>query len=181
VYGLKHQSYRSSPGDAGKGAGPAGPPARAILAWPAWAALALGLALFPAACGEGPPPGLKDGYYTAEAAAFDAQGWKEFLTICVFNGRIVSAEYDSRNSSGFLRSWDMADKRRSTQATGTNQSRYSREYAAALLHRQDPDLLTPVPGASQVHQNFQSLAQAAVKKALAGDRGVAFVPLKDRH
>jgi len=163
-----HQYYRSSPGR--NGARPKGPSALA--------ALALALALFPAACDPEPPPGttgLKDGYYTAETVTFDDQGWKEYLTIYVFNGRIVSAEYDSRNSRGFLRSWDMADKRRSTLATGTNQSRYSREYAAALLNRQDPAQIAPVPGASQVLPNFQRLAEEALKQARAGDPGVAFV------
>jgi major membrane immunogen (membrane-anchored lipoprotein) len=126
-------------------------------------------------------PGLKNGYYTAEAVEFDALGWKEYLTIYVFNGRIVSAEYNSRNSRGFLRSWDMADKRRSTLATGTNQSRYSRDYTVALLNRQDPAKITPVPGASRVHRKFQRLAEAAGKQSQAGNRRVAFVRLRDRH
>jgi major membrane immunogen (membrane-anchored lipoprotein) len=171
-----HQSSRSSPGPGRNGAKPESPPA--------WAALALAaFLLFPTACAPGPPPGtpgLKDGYYTAEAAAFDDQGWKEYLTIYVFNGRIVSAEYDSRNSRGFIRSWDMADKRRSTLATGTNQSKYSREYAEALLNRQDPAQITPAPGASQVLPNFQGLAEEAMKQARVGNPGVALVRLKDR-
>jgi len=178
-----YQSARSSsaPRAGRKGAGPAGPPARRL---PAWTTLALALALIPAACAPGPPPGapgLKDGYYTAEAVVFDAQGWKEYLTIYVFNGRIVNAEYDSRNSRGFLRSWDMADKRRSTLATGTNQSKYRREYAAALLNRQNPAEVTPFPGASQVLPNFQRLAEEAVKQARTGNPGVAFVRLQERH
>ena len=160
---------RPSPGRGRKGARPEGYPAL----------LALALALFSAACAPGPPE-LKDGYYTAEAAAFDAQGWKEYLTICVFNERIVSAEYNARNSRGFPRSWDMADKRRSTLATGTNQSKYSREYAAALLNRQDPAQIIPIPGAGQVFPNFQRLAAEAVKQARAGNPKVALVRLMDR-
>ncbi|MDL2226432.1 hypothetical protein LJB86_02110 [Deltaproteobacteria bacterium OttesenSCG-928-M10] len=38
-------------------------------------------------------PGLRDGYYTAEAAEFDQLGWKEFLTIYVNNNIIVTAGY----------------------------------------------------------------------------------------
>jgi len=152
-----------------------GPPARVLSAL----ALALALALF-TACSQGTPD-LKDGYYTAEDAAFDDQGWKEYLTICVFNGRIVSAEYNARNSRGFLRSWDMADKRRSSLATGTNQSKYIREYAAALLNRQDPAQIIPIPGAGQVFPNFKRLAEEAVKQARAGDPQAALVRLMDRH
>jgi major membrane immunogen (membrane-anchored lipoprotein) len=118
---------------------------------------------------------LNDGYYTAEAAHFDEQGWKEYITIYVFNGRIASAEYNSRNPRGFLRSWDMADKRRSILTTGTNQSIYSRHYTASLLNWQDPDKVPPLPGAVRGHRNFQRLAQAALKQARAGSRRVAFV------
>ncbi|MDR2725730.1 MAG: FMN-binding protein [Candidatus Adiutrix sp.] len=140
-----------------------------------WAGLALAALVVVGGCAEGPQDLLKDGYYTAEAAEFDPQGWKEFLTIYVCDGRIVSAQYNSRNSRGFLRSWDMADKRRSTQSTGTNQSKYGRAYTMALLNRQDPAQVTPIPGAAQAHPNFQRLAEAAIIKARNGDQRVAFV------
>ena len=133
-----------------------------------------------AACAEGPQDLLKDGYYLAEAVDFDSQGWKEFLNIYVCDGRIVSAQYDSRNSRGFLRSWDMADKRRSVLTMGTNQSKYSRAYTMALLNRQDPALVTPIPGAAQAHPNFQRLAEAAMAQAKRGNKGAAFVSLQDR-
>jgi major membrane immunogen (membrane-anchored lipoprotein) len=120
---------------------------------------------------------LKDGYYTAEAVDFDQLGWKEYLTIYVCDGRIVSAEYNARNSRGFLRSWDMADKRRSTLDTGTNQGKYSRAYAVALLNRQDPARVDPAPGAARNHPHFQRLAEAAIAQARAGSRRVALVPL----
>ena len=122
---------------------------------------------------------LKDGYYTAEAAEFNSEGWKEFLTIYVSAGRIVSAEYNSKNVSGFLRSWDMADKRRSNLATGSNHSKYARAYTTALLNRQDPAKITPIPGAAQAHPNFQLLAAAAVAQSKAGNRRPIFVELKD--
>jgi major membrane immunogen (membrane-anchored lipoprotein) len=161
---------------------------RLLKLWAPGGLLLACLALFLAACAADPPPGpadappgLKDGYYTAEAREFDDQGWKEYLTIYVFNGRIVNAEYNSRNSRGFLRSWDMADKRRTTRATGTNQSRYSREYTVALLNLQDPDKVAPIPGSGWIHPNFQRLAQAAVRQAQAGDHRVALVRLKDWH
>jgi major membrane immunogen (membrane-anchored lipoprotein) len=158
--------------------------------------LALLAVLFPGGCGEGAPSGspseppgpgagrggaLNDGYYTAEAAQFDGQGGKEYLTIYVFNGRIVSVEYNSRNVRGFLRSWDMADKRRSVLTSGTNQSRYGRHYTVSLLNWQDPDKVDPLPGAVRGHRNFQRLAKAALKQARAGSRRVAFVQLEDQR
>ena len=60
------------------------------------------LLLVPAltACGGG---GLQDGYYTAQAAEF-SHGWKEYITIMVKGGSIVSVEYNAENASGFIRS-----------------------------------------------------------------------------
>jgi major membrane immunogen (membrane-anchored lipoprotein) len=145
----------------------------------AWLALAAALGIM-TACAEGPQDMLKDGYYLAEAAQFDSQGWKEFLNIYVCDGLIVSAQYDSRNSRGFLRSWDMADKRRSVLTMGTNQSKYSRAYTMGLLTRQDPALVTPIPGAAHAHPNFQRLAEAAMTQARRGNQKVAFVSLQDR-
>jgi major membrane immunogen (membrane-anchored lipoprotein) len=146
-----------------------------------WTTLALAAALvITAACVPDQQNLLKDGFYTAEATDFDVQGWKEYLTIYICDGRIVSAEFDSRNSRGFLRSWDMADKRLSNLRTGTNLNKYSRVYTVALLNRQDPEKVNAVPGAALAHQNFQSLAKAAIDQARAGNQRVAFVHLKDR-
>jgi major membrane immunogen (membrane-anchored lipoprotein) len=33
--------------------------------------------------------GMHDGYYTAQAAAFDAHGWKEYITIYVSGDKVV--------------------------------------------------------------------------------------------
>ena len=48
---------------------------------------------------------LQDGYYTAQAAEF-SHGWKEYITIMVKGGNIVSVEYNAENASGFIKSWD---------------------------------------------------------------------------
>ena len=42
------------------------------------------------ACGD--KTELQDGYYTAQAAEF-SHGWKEYITIMVKEGSIVSVEY----------------------------------------------------------------------------------------
>ena len=38
--------------------------------------------------------GLKDGYYTAEMSDY-SHGWKEYVTICVMENKIVSVEYNA--------------------------------------------------------------------------------------
>lgn len=57
------------------------------------------------ACGE--QTGLQDGYYTAQASEF-SHGWKEYITIMVKGGSIVSVEYNAENASGFIKSCDNA-------------------------------------------------------------------------
>ena len=57
------------------------------------------------ACGD--QPRLQDGYYTAQAEEFN-YGWKEYITILVKGGNIVSVEYNAENASGFIKSWDNA-------------------------------------------------------------------------
>ena len=49
-----------------------------------------------AACGE--QTGLQDGYYTAQAEEF-SHGWREYITILVKGGSIVSVEYNAENAS----------------------------------------------------------------------------------
>ena len=151
--------------------------ARAAAVW-AWAVLA---AAGPTACSTDASKLMEDGYYTAEAFGFDAQGWKEFLTIYISDDRIVIAEYDAKNASGFLRSWDMADMRAMNAALGTYHNKYARAYTMALLNRQDPDQIQPLPGAAHAHRPFQRLAEAALAQARAGDKRVAFVDLGVRN
>ena len=59
------------------------------------------LVLLLAACGN--QAGLQDGYYTAQASEF-SHGWKEYITILVKGGSIVSVEYNAENASGFIKS-----------------------------------------------------------------------------
>ena len=56
------------------------------------------------ACGD--QPRLQDGYYTAQAEEFN-YGWKEYITILVKGGNIVSVEYNAENASGFIKMWDL--------------------------------------------------------------------------
>ena len=143
--------------------------------------LALGLALTAAALGgcSSNTPTLKDGYYSAEAAAFDSQGWKEYISIYVNEDKIVTAEYNAKNASGFLRSWDMDNMRRINAETGVYPNKYARAYTEALLNRQNPAHINAMPGAGRALKSFQLLAEAAIARARGGDKTVAVVELPD--
>lgn len=143
------------------------------------AALALLLPALLGGCSSPEAPSLKDGYYTAEAAAFDSLGWKRFLTIYVNQDRIVTVEYNAKNASGFLRSWDMDSMRRMNAETGTYPSKYARAYAVALVNRQNPAQVEAVPGAARYLESFRLLAEAAIERARRGDKSVAFVNLPE--
>lgn len=112
---------------------------------------------------------LEDGYYTAEAAAFDSRGWKEYVTICVSGGRIILVEYNAFNASGFIRSWDMNYMRVMNAAKGTYPNAYTRYYGERLLLQQGTDDVHHLSGATRSYQAFMQLAEAALEKARQGD------------
>lgn len=122
---------------------------------------------------------MHDGYYTAEAVSFDAHDWKDFVTIYVSSNKIVTVEFNSKNPSGFIKSWDIEYIRRMKADLATYPNKYSRAYIADLLNRQDPEKIKPVPGAEFYHRAFQRLAKAAIQQARAGNRSVALVELSD--
>jgi major membrane immunogen (membrane-anchored lipoprotein) len=118
--------------------------------------------------------GLIDGYYTAECAGY-YHGWKEFLTIYVNNGKVATVEYNARDASGFIKTWDM-DYMRVMNATDENYpSRYTRNYAAEMLNKQDYSKIDAMSGATESFESFTLLAEAVVKRAMTGDKRVAFV------
>jgi major membrane immunogen (membrane-anchored lipoprotein) len=121
---------------------------------------------------------MQDGYYTAEFAAFDAHGWKEFVTIFVKNGRIASVEYNAKNQSGFIKSWDMNYMRVMGASSGSYPNEYTRVYAGELLQRQGVEGIDAISGASESHGTFRLLAEAAIAQAEAGDKTVAFIEME---
>jgi major membrane immunogen (membrane-anchored lipoprotein) len=145
----------------------------------------LGLVLLCAACGQAAKEvpesqetqELQDGYYMAIAAEYDSYGWQEYVTIYVNNDVIATVEYNARNSSGFVKSWDMDYMRRMSAESETYPNEYFRSYVASLLDRQDPARVDVITGATNSHTSFQLLAQAAIDKAKAGDVEVAFVDI----
>ncbi|MCI9532967.1 MAG: FMN-binding protein [Lachnospiraceae bacterium] len=124
------------------------------------------------ACGE--EEGLQDGYYTAQAKEFNF-GWKEYVTILVKGGSIVSVEYNAENASGFIKSWDNAYMQTMLHSNGTYPNEYTRYYAGQLLEGQQEDGIDALTGASSSYGSFQKLAAAVLEQARQGDSSTAFV------
>jgi major membrane immunogen (membrane-anchored lipoprotein) len=117
---------------------------------------------------------MHDGYYTVEMET-DSYGWKEFLTIYVNNGKIVSAEYDAKNASGLIKSWDMDYMYHMNKTDGNYPNKYTRYYASKLLTHQTTDGMDAMSGATESFFSFKSLAKTAIKQARAGNKKVAYV------
>ena len=136
----------------------------------------LALALLLTACGGG--KSLQDGYYTAQAAEF-SHGWKEYITIMVKGGSIVSVEYNAENASGFIKSWDNAYMQTMLHSNGTYPNQYTRYYAGQLLESQGEAGIDALTGASSSHSSFEKLAAAVLEQARKGDSSV--VPVDTSH
>ena len=134
-------------------------------------ALLLAAALL-TACGGG--TGLKDGYYTAQAAEFN-HGWKEYITIMVKGGSIVSVEYNAENPSGFIKSWDNAYMQNMLHSNGTYPNEYTRFYARQLLEGQGQGSIDAISGATSSYNSFQKLASAVLEQARKGDSSIVLV------
>jgi major membrane immunogen (membrane-anchored lipoprotein) len=118
---------------------------------------------------------LHDGYYTAEMTDYDDHGWREFVSIHVNNSRIDTVEYNARNASGFIKSWDPEYMRLMNAIDGTYPNEYTRFYATALLASQDPDSIDAISGATNSYHTFILLAEAVLEQARAGIKQVAFI------
>ena len=124
------------------------------------------------ACGG--QAGLQDGYYTAQASEFNF-GWKEYITILVKGGSIISVEYNAENPSGFIKSWDNAYMQTMLHTNGTYPNEYTRYYANQLLEGQGEGSIDAITGASSSHGTFQVLAQAVLEQARRGDSSIVIV------
>ena len=124
------------------------------------------------ACGN--QTGLQDGYYTAQALEF-SHGWKEYVTIMVKGGNIVSVEYNAENASGFIKSWDNAYMQTMLHSNGTYPNEYTRDYASQLLEGQGNSSIDAISGASSSHTSFVKLAEAVLEQARKGDSSIVVV------
>lgn len=126
------------------------------------------------ACGSEETTGLQDGYYTAQAADFNF-GWKEYITIMVKGGDIVSVEYNAENPSGFIKSWDNAYMQTMLHSNGTYPNEYTRYYAGQLLENESEDDIDALTGATSSYTSFQKLSKAVLEQARKGDSSMVFV------
>jgi len=122
---------------------------------------------------------LIDGYYSAEVAEFDSHGWKEFLTICVSNGKIILVEYNAYNPAGFVKTWDMDHMREMNAMFGTYASSYTRIYARQFLENQSTEGIDVISGATVSHSVFTALANAVLARAHEGNKNTAFVEIEE--
>lgn len=127
-------------------------------------------ACFLTGCGSS----LKDGYYTAEMAEY-SHGWKEYLVIQIKHGSIVSAEFNAKNESGFIKAWDNTYMKNMLTVQGTYPNQYTRSYVQQLIDEQENIKVDTVTGASSSGGNFEKLVQAVLKQAKKGDSEKAVV------
>ena len=136
--------------------------------------LLLPMALF-TACGDTTAETeLQDGYYTAQASAF-SHGWKEYITILVKSGNIVSVEYNAENASGFIKSWDNAYMQNMLHSNGTYPNEYTRYYAAQMQEGQGEGTIDALMGATSSYNSFQKLSAAVLEQARKGDSSIVLV------
>lgn len=118
--------------------------------------------------------GLQDGCYTAQMSDYSF-GWKEYVTIIVKNGEIVSTEYNAENPSGFIKSWDNAYMNNMKPISGTYPNEYTRYYAAQLTGQKTAPKIDIISGATSSGNNFQRLAEAVVEQGMKGDSTIVEV------
>ena len=134
--------------------------------------LALLLAASLTACGS--ETALQDGYYTAQAAEY-SHGWKEYITIMVKGGSLISVEYNAENASGFIKSWDNAYMQTMLHSVGTYPNEYTRYYGGQLLKGQGEGGIDALTGATSSYGSFQKLAEAVLEQARKGDSSIVLV------
>ncbi|MCI8483775.1 MAG: FMN-binding protein [Lachnospiraceae bacterium] len=111
---------------------------------------------------------LKDGYYTAEMSEF-SHGWKEYVCIQVKDDIIVSAEFNAKDESGFIKAWDNEYMRNMGSVEGTYPNKYTREYVQQLIDGQKDTKVDILTGATNSGGNFTKLVEAAMEQARKGD------------
>lgn len=122
---------------------------------------------------------MRDGYYSAVAASFNEDGWKEFITLYIHNNRIITVEYNARNASGLVLSWDVLYLRKLKAKMRVHPNQIIREYSRELLSRQNPQMVRRVPGDSYFYKTFKKLAAVAVERAKTGNKALAEVFLTE--
>ena len=117
---------------------------------------------------------MKDGFYTAEMSDF-SHGWKEYLCIMVKDDKIVYAEFNAKDPSGYIKAWDNAYMQNMAAVEETYPNDYTRKYVAQLIEAQDTNGLDTVSGATHSGNNFVRLAAAVIAQAADGNPDIVTV------
>ena len=100
------------------------------------------------------------------------------INVCLsWNGRIVTVEYNAKNSSGFIKSWDMNYMRTMNAVSGTYPNEYTRLYAGDFLAKEDAEAVDVVTGATESGKTFRRLAAAVLGSAAEGNTTAVFVDM----
>ena len=121
---------------------------------------------------------MKDGYYTAEMSEY-SHGWKEYFCIQVKRGKIVSAEFNAKNKSGFIKAWDNTYMKNMMSKQGTYPNKYTRDYVQQIIEGQGEKTIDAVSGASHSGGNFVKLSQAAIERAVEGNTETVIVETEE--
>lgn len=117
---------------------------------------------------------MKDGYYTAEMSEF-SHGWREYVCIQVKDDTIVSAEFNAKDESGFIKAWDNEYMRNMGREQDTYPNKYTREYVQQLIEGQKETKVDIVTGATHSGDNFTRLIAAVIEQAQKGDSTTVMV------
>ena len=117
---------------------------------------------------------MKDGFYTAEMSDYSF-GWKEYLCIMVKDDKVVYAEFNAKNPSGYIKAWDNAYMKNMKPVSGTYPNEYTRTYVSELIETHDPEKCETLTGATSSGTNFSKLSVAVVEQAKKGDSKIKIV------
>lgn len=118
---------------------------------------------------------LLDGTYKAESQ--DAKhGWKDYVVLTVANGAVTDALYESYNvDTNELKTVNEEYKTTMEAASGTYPALYMPAYATQFVETQDTTKVDVITGATDSHNNFVVLTEAALANAASGNEGTAIV------
>ena len=98
-----------------------------------------------------------------------SHGWKEYVCIQVKDDTIVSAEFNAKDASGFIKAWDNEYMRNMGTDTGNYPNQYTREYVRQLIEGQKETEVATMTGATHSGDNFRKLIPVVIEQARKGD------------
>ncbi|MHC5248169.1 FMN-binding protein [Enterococcus sp. LJL90] len=118
----------------------------------------------------------QDGEYTAEASEY-SNGYKEYVTVTIADGKITMVDFDAKDESGNLKTADESYKEKMEASNGTYPEEYMKTLEDELVKTQSTASVDAVTGATHSSGDFKVLADAALANAAKGDTETAVVTL----